>query len=39
VIDLEANSREMTATIDAEGGCQFDNVPNGTADLTFRLRR
>ena len=37
VIDLVAQSREMTVTTDAEGRYQFENVPKGTAELTFRL--
>jgi len=37
VIDLVANSRAMTATTDAEGRYQFNNVPSGAAELTFRL--
>ena len=36
-IDLLVNSRELTATTDEVGGYRFDNVPAGTAELTFRL--
>jgi hypothetical protein len=36
-IDLVVQSTEVTATTDKEGRFQFDNVPGGTAELTFRL--
>ena len=36
-IDLIVNAREMTATTDEAGAYRFDNVPGGTAELTFRL--
>jgi hypothetical protein len=36
-IDLTVKSREMTASSDAAGAYRFDNVPDGTAELTYRL--
>jgi hypothetical protein len=36
-IDLVVNSAEQTVVSDAEGRYRFDNVPAGTAELTFRL--
>ena len=36
-IDLIANARELTATTDDAGAYRFDDVPGGTAELTFRL--
>jgi hypothetical protein len=36
-IDLVLQGSELTATSDNEGRYQFDNVPAGTAELTFRL--
>jgi hypothetical protein len=37
MIDLVVQQTELTATTDNEGRYQFDNVPAGTAELTFRL--
>jgi hypothetical protein len=36
-IDLVIEQAELTATTDADGRFQFDNVATGTAELTFRL--
>ncbi len=36
-IDLVVNSRELTATTDDAGSYRFEQVPAGTAELTFRL--
>ena len=36
-IDLVSQQTEFTATSDKEGRYQFDNVPAGAAELTFRL--
>jgi hypothetical protein len=36
-IDLVVGGTEHTATTDNEGRYQFDNIPAGTAELTFRL--
>src|SRR5262245_39083823 len=36
-VELAVGSRELTATTDDEGGYRFDNVPAGTAELTYRL--
>ena len=36
-IDLVVKSREMTTATDEQGRFRFDNVPSGTAELTFRL--
>ena len=36
-VDLVVNSSELTVTTDNEGRYQFDAVPVGTAELTFRL--
>jgi hypothetical protein len=36
-IDLVVQGTELTATTDSEGRYQFDNLPAGTAELTFRL--
>jgi hypothetical protein len=36
-IDLVSQQTEFTATTDKEGRFQFDNVPAGAAELTFRL--
>ena len=36
-IDLIVNTRELTATTDEAGAYRFDDVPGGTAELTFRL--
>ena len=36
-IDLVVGSRELTATTDGAGAYQFDAVPAGSAELTFRL--
>ncbi len=37
VIDLVVNKKELTTTTDAEGRYQFEGVPTGSAELTFRL--
>ena len=36
-IDLIVNEAELTTTTDDEGHYEFDAVPAGTAELTFRL--
>jgi hypothetical protein len=36
-IDLVSQQTKLTATTDKEGRYQFDNVPGGAAELTFRL--
>ena len=36
-IDLVSQRTEITATTDNDGRYQFDNVPAGAAELTFRL--
>ena len=36
-IDLVVQSTELTQTNDSEGRYQFDHVPSGSAELTFRL--
>jgi hypothetical protein len=36
-IDLVVGSHELTATTDATGAYQFDAVPPGSGELTFRL--
>jgi hypothetical protein len=36
-IDLVVDSRERTTTTDAAGAYRFDQVPAGSAELTFRL--
>ena len=36
-IDLLVNSRELTTTSDEGGGYRFDDIPAGSAELTFRL--
>jgi hypothetical protein len=36
-IDLIVNSRELTATTDEVGAYRFEQVPAGSAELTFRL--
>ena len=36
-IDLLVNATELTTTSDAEGRYQFDRVPAGSAELTYRL--
>jgi len=36
-IDLVVQETELTATTDNEGRYQFDSVPAGTAEFTFRL--
>ena len=37
VIDLVANSRELTTTSDQTGAYRFEDVPSGNAELTYRL--
>ena len=37
VIDLIGSSRELTTTTDDAGAYRFDNVPPGSAELTYRL--
>src|SRR5262245_35343224 len=36
-IELVVHGIELTATTDKDGGYEFDNVPAGTGELTFRL--
>ena len=37
-IDLVIDAKELTTTTDADGRYQFDAVPTGRAELTFRMR-